>query len=36
MGDKEFNYTRENFPDVRHFYQKAAEAGRGVLFTVSC
>ncbi len=34
MGDDDFGYTWENFLDVRRFYQKAAEAGRAVIFTV--
>src|SRR5215831_2814708 len=34
MGDADFEYTWENFLDVRRFYQKSAEAGRAVIFTV--
>jgi hypothetical protein len=36
MGDEDFNYTWENFVDVRRFYRRAAEAGRAVIFTVDC
>lgn len=33
-GDEaDFDYTWENFVDVRDFYQRAAAAGRSVLFT---
>jgi len=35
MGDEDFEYTWENFLDVRRFYKKAVEAGRAVIFTVS-
>ena len=35
MGDDDFNYTWENFEGLRGFYAKAAEAGRGVMFTAS-
>jgi Domain of unknown function (DUF1877) len=31
----DFEYTWENFLDVRRFYKKAAEAGRAVIFTVA-
>jgi len=34
MGDEDFDYTWENFLDLRRFYKKAAEAGRAVIFTV--
>jgi hypothetical protein len=34
MGDEDFDYTWENFLDLRRFYKKAAEAGRPVIFTV--
>jgi hypothetical protein len=34
IGDEDFNYTWENFLDLRRFYKKAAEAGRAVIFTV--
>ena len=33
IGDEDFDYTWENFLDLRRFYKKAAEAGRGVIFT---
>ena len=33
MGDEDFDYTWENFLDLRRFYKKAAEAGRAVVFT---
>ncbi len=36
MGDEDFEYTWENFLGLRRFYQKAAEAGRAVIFTVDC
>jgi hypothetical protein len=36
MGEEDFDYTWENFLDVRRFYRKAAEAGRAVIFTVDC
>jgi hypothetical protein len=36
MGDEDFEYTWENFLDVRRFYRKAAKAGRAVIFTVDC
>jgi hypothetical protein len=36
IGEEDFEYTWENFLDVRRFYRKAAEAGRAVLFTVDC
>ena len=35
LGDEDFEYTWENFLDVRRFYKKAAEAGRAVIFTVA-
>lgn len=34
-GDEDFEYTWENFQDVRRFYAKAAREGRAVLFTVA-
>ncbi len=34
LSDDDFAYTWENFDDLRAFYQKAASAGRGVVFTV--
>jgi hypothetical protein len=34
MGDEDFNYTWENFLDLRRFYVKAAEAERAAIFTV--
>jgi Domain of unknown function (DUF1877) len=36
LGEEDFNYTWENFLDIRRFYRKAAEAGRAVIFTVDC
>lgn len=33
LGDDDFEYTWENFKDVRAFWLKAAEEGRFVLFT---
>jgi hypothetical protein len=36
MGEEDFDYTWENFLDVRRFYKKAAKAGRAVIFTVDC
>ena len=35
LGDEDFEYTWENFLDVRRFYKKAAEADRAVIFTVA-
>jgi hypothetical protein len=35
LGNEDFEYTWENFLDVRRFYKKAAEAGRAVIFTVA-
>jgi hypothetical protein len=32
-GDEDFNYTWDNFLELRGFYKKAAEAGRAVIFT---
>ena len=34
FGDEDFEYTWENFKDVRDFYQKAANENRSVIFTV--
>jgi hypothetical protein len=34
MGEEDFDYTWENFLELRRFYKKAAEAGRAVIFTV--
>jgi hypothetical protein len=34
IGDEDFEYTWENFLDVRRFYKKAAKDGRSVIFTV--
>ena len=34
MGDEDFEYTWENFLDLRRFYKTAAEADRAVIFTV--
>ncbi|MFD0689838.1 YfbM family protein [Actinomadura fibrosa] len=34
-GDEEFEYIWSNFADVREFYQRAAKAGRAVLFTAT-
>jgi len=36
LGEEDFDYTWENFLDVRRFYRKAAKEGRAVLFTVDC
>lgn len=33
MGDEDFQYTWDNFLDLRAFYNKAAKAGRAVIFT---
>jgi hypothetical protein len=33
--DADFDYTWENFNDVRAFYERAAAAGRAVLFTAT-
>lgn len=33
--DADFDYTWENFVDVRRFYRRAATAGRAVLFTAT-
>lgn len=33
--DADFEYTWDNFVDVRGFYQRAAEHGRAVLFTAT-
>ncbi|WP_436528775.1 YfbM family protein [Actinoplanes sp. HUAS TT8] len=34
-GDQDFEYTWSNFEDVRSFYDRAATAGRAVLFTAT-
>jgi len=34
LGDEDFDYTWENFEDVREFYRKAASDGRWTIFTV--
>lgn len=34
IGDEDFDYTWENFLDLRQFFKKAAAAGRAVIFTV--
>jgi hypothetical protein len=34
LGDDDFNYTWTYLQDVRDFYQRAAKAGRSVVFTV--
>ncbi|MES9541415.1 MULTISPECIES: YfbM family protein [unclassified Actinomadura] len=34
-GDQDFEYTWTNFADVRAFYQRAAKAGRAVIFTAT-
>ena len=31
--DEDFDYTWENFTDIRTFYEQVAEGGFGVLFT---
>lgn len=36
MGNEDFDYTWENFLDLRQFYKKAAEVGRAVIFTADC
>jgi len=36
IGDEDFEYTWQNFLDVRRFYKKAAATGRAVVFTVEC
>jgi hypothetical protein len=36
MGDEDFDYTWENFLELRQFYKRAADAGRAVIFTVDC
>jgi Domain of unknown function (DUF1877) len=33
IGDQDFDYTWENFLDLRRFYKKAAAARRAVIFT---
>jgi len=33
MGNEDFDYTWQNFLDLRRFYRKAAEARRAVIFT---
>ncbi|WP_433061818.1 YfbM family protein [Dactylosporangium sp. CS-033363] len=35
LDDGDFEYTWGNFEDVRAFYDRAAEAGRAVLFTAT-
>jgi hypothetical protein len=35
VGDEDFEYTWENFLDVRRFYKTAADACRAVIFTVA-
>ncbi len=34
LSDEDFEYTWENFQDLRAFYRKAASADRSVIFTV--
>jgi hypothetical protein len=34
--DDDFDYTWDNFLDLRQFYKRAAKAGRAVIFTVDC
>ncbi len=34
LSDEDFEYTWENFQDLRTFYRKAASADRSVIFTV--
>jgi hypothetical protein len=34
LGEDDFEYTWENFLDVRRFYRMAAKAGRAVIFAV--
>lgn len=34
IGDDDFGYTWENFVALRDFWERAAEKGRSVLFTV--
>jgi Domain of unknown function (DUF1877) len=34
MGDVDFDYTWQNFLDLRRFYKKAAAAERAIIFTV--
>jgi hypothetical protein len=36
LGDEDFQYTWDNFLDVRRFYRQAARAGRAVIFTADC
>ena len=33
QDDEDFDYTWENFTDIRTFYEQVAEGGFGVLFT---
>ncbi len=33
IGDEDFDYTWQNFLDLRRFYKKAADAKRAVIFT---
>ncbi len=33
--DADFAYTWDNFVDVRTFYERAAKAGRAVIFTAT-
>ena len=33
-SDEDFEYTWDHFEDLKAFYQKAAEAGRSIVFTV--
>jgi hypothetical protein len=36
QSDEDFEYTWQNFLDVRRFYKTAAQAGRAVIFTSDC
>lgn len=35
QDDRDFEYTWENFLDIRKFYERAAKAGRAVIFTAT-
>ena len=35
VSEEEFPYIRENFEDIRRLFQKAADAGRAMVFTAS-
>jgi len=36
LDDEDFEYLWSNFLDLRRFYEKAAAAGRAVVFTTDC